>query len=244
MEITLAIVGTAGRKDDAKKLSKKHFEAMCCIAEGLLEQLAESNYPISHLVSGGAAWADHVAVRLFLDKKAPHLRLFLPATWEGNAYADTGERDPFKNPGGTANYYHKLFQSATLIHSLYEIQVAKQQGAELIPVAKGFYARNALVAKSDFLLACTFGNEHEVKDGGTADTVRKYLERVRKEGGFDKSFHYDLHSGKIYEGCTAPPKSEEEENPFVKAGLGHKIRPQSWQQLNQFQSQRPPFGPP
>lgn len=223
MEITLAIVGTAGRKDDAKKLSKKHFEAMCLIASGLIEQLGENNYPISHLVSGGAAWADHVAVRLFLDKKAPHLRLFLPAAWEGTSYHDTGEKDPKTNPGGTANYYHKLFQTATLINSLYEIQVAKNEGAELIPVAKGFYARNALVAKSDFLLACTFGKENEVKDGGTADTVRKYLERVQREGFFDKSFHYDLTTGQIYEGCTAPPKEPEEEI-LKKLPFGKRVK--------------------
>jgi len=206
MEITFAIVGTAGRKDDATKLSKQHFEAMCIVASGLIDQCNESNYTITHLVSGGAAWADHVAVKLFSDKKVPHLRLFLPAEWDNGSYKDLGITDPFKNPGGTANYYHKRFQNSTHIHSLSQIQSALSEGAELIPVAKGFYARNALVAKSDFLLAMTFGNEHEVKEGGTADTVRRYLERVRKEGFFDKSFHYDLNKGEIFEGCDAPDK--------------------------------------
>jgi hypothetical protein len=203
-EISMAIVGTAGRKDDAAKLGKKSFEAMCLVASGLIDQLAESNYPITHLVSGGAAWADHVAVKLFLDKKVPHLRLFLPAKFEGGTFSDNGDKDPFKNPGGTANYYHKKFQNVTYINSLTQIQIAKAEGAELIPVDKGFYARNALVAKSDFILAMTFGKEHEVKDGGTAHTVKCYLDRVRKEGIFDKSFHYDLNSGEIYEGCTVP----------------------------------------
>lgn len=204
LEITLAIIGTAGRKDDAKKLSKKHFEAMCLVASGLLEQINESNYPITHLVSGGAAWADHVAVRLFMDKKAPGLRIFMPAEWEDGSYHDNGNKDAFENPGGTANYYHQLFQRATGINSLTEILIAKTHGAELIPVLRGFHARNTLVAKSDFLLACTFGQERMVKNGGTADTVRKYLDRVRKEGIFDKSFHYDLTTGNIYEGCLVP----------------------------------------
>lgn len=215
MEISLAIIGSAGRKDDANKMSKNIFDAGCIVAYGLIDQLTESNYPITHLVSGGAAFIDHIAVKLFLDKKVPHLRLFLPAKWEDGTYQDTGIKDPFKNPGGTANYYHKLFLNATGIHSLSEIQTAKCEGAELIEVTKGFYARNALVAKSDFILACTFGKEHEVKDGGTADTVQKYLDRVRKEGFFDKSFHYDLNSGKVYEGCTVPPK-EEEEKPVIR----------------------------
>jgi len=209
MEITLSIVGTAGRKDDAAKLGKKSFEAMCLVASGLVDQLVESNYPITHLVSGGAAWADHVAVKLFLDRKVPRLRLFLPAVFEGGTFADNGDKDPNKNPGGTCNYYHKKFQNATHINSLTQIQIAKGEGAELIPVAKGFYARNALVAKSDFILAMTFGNGREVKDGGTSHTVKCYLERVRKEGIFDKSFHYDLNSGEIFEGCTIPKPTVE-----------------------------------
>ena len=213
MEITFSIVGTAGRKDDAAKLSRKHFEAMCLIASGLLEQFAESNYPITHLVSGGAAWADHVAVKLFLDKKVPNLRLFLPCEFVGGSYHDTGVKDPGKNPGGTANYYHKKFQTATNINSLTQIVIAKAEGAELIN-GKNFYARNALVAKSDFILACTFGKGAQVKDGGTADTIRKYLDRVRKEGIFDKSFHYDLNSGEIFVGCVLPPKDKDAE--FLK----------------------------
>jgi hypothetical protein len=216
MEITYAIVGTAGRKEDGKKLSRQHFEAMMLIASGLLEQINESNYPISHLVSGGAAWADHVAVRLFLDKKAPHLRLFLPDLWDNGSYHDTGEKDPYKNPGGTANYYHGLFQKATGINSLSDIQIAQAHGAELIDRNRqgkplGFHARNALVAKSDFILACTFGDKNMLKDGGTADTIRKYLERVRKEGIFDKSFHYDLTTRQIYEGAQAPPENKDKE---------------------------------
>src|ERR1035437_3589530 len=190
-EITLAIVGTAGRKDDEKRLTKKHFEAMCLVSEGLIEQINESNYPITHLVSGGAAWADHSAVRLFLDKKVPHLRLFLPAAWENGSYHDNGNTDAYENPGKTANYYHKLFQQRTNINGLSDIQISKAYGAELIPVLRGFYARNALVSKSDFILAITFGNERMVKEGGAADTIRNYLRRVRKEGIFDKSFHYD-----------------------------------------------------
>ena len=217
MEITLAIVGTAGRKDDQKRLTRNHFEAMYLVASGLLEQINESNYPITHLVSGGAAWADHVAVRLFMDKKAPGLRLFMPAEFEGGSYHDNGNKDAYENPGGTANYYHKLFQQHKGINSLSDIIIAQAHGAELIPVHRGFFARNALVAKSDFLLACTFGDGKMVKDGGTADTVRKYLDRVRREGIFDKSFHYDLNSKSIYEGCTAPPlEKKDDDNEMVR----------------------------
>lgn len=217
MEITLAIIGSAGRKDDAKRLTRKHFEAMCLVASGLIEQINESNYPITTLVSGGAAYADHVAVRLFLDKKVPGLRLFLPAAFEDGSYHDNGSTDAYENPGGTCNYYHTQFQRNTGINSLSDIRIAQAHGAELIPVLKGFHARNALVAKSDFILACTFGDGKMVKDGGTADTIRKYLDRVHKEGLWDKSFHYDLNSKNIYEGCLAPPeKKKGEDAEFIK----------------------------
>lgn len=208
MEITMAIVGTAGRKEDSSKLSKKHFEAMCLVAGELVDQITENGYPITHLVSGGAAWADHVAVKLFLDKKVKNLRLFLPCEWDNGTFKDNGIKNPKQNPGGTANFYHKKFQINTRINSLTQIQLAQAEGAELIPVIRGFHARNALVAKSDFLLAMTFGNEHDVKDGGTAHTVQCYLNRVRKEGIFDKSFHYDLSSGKIFVGCQVPKESD------------------------------------
>ena len=163
-------------------------------------------------MSGGAAGADHVAVKLFLNNKVSNLKLFLPAKWNDGMYYDNGKTNSFDNSGGISNYYHKKFQNATHIHSLSEIQIAKLRGAELIEVERGFYARNALVAKSDFLLAMTFGNESQVKIGsGSEHCVKCYLERVRKGDIFDKSFHYDLTSGKVYIGCTAPPKTEKVE---------------------------------
>lgn len=209
MEITFSIVGTAGRGDDASKLSRKHFEAMCIIASGLLEQFAENNYPVTHLVSGGAAWADHVAVKLFLLHKAPHVRLYIPCKWDNGSYEDTGADDWKLNPGRVLNRYHKAFSNKTLLNSLTEIQIAKGEGAELLPCKGGFYGRNAMVAKSDFILAMTYGNKHEVKEGGTAHTIRTYLNRVRKEGIFDKSFHYDLNSEKVFIGCKVPKETSD-----------------------------------
>lgn len=210
MEITLSIVGSAGRGDDAKRMSKNHFEAAYIVAEGLIDQFGENNYPITHLVSGGAAFIDHVAVRLFLKKKVKHLRLFLPCQWDNGSYEDSGTDDFKTNPGRTLNKYHKAFQNRTLIHSLSEIQSAKFEGAELLPCRGGFYGRNAMVAKSDCLIAMTFGNKEEVKDGGTAHTVKCYLERVRKGEIYDKSFHYDLGRGEVFQGCVVPKETPDE----------------------------------
>lgn len=209
MKICFGICGTAGRKDDEKRLSRKHFDAMCLVASGLIDQCEKNNYKITTLISGGAAYADFVAVKLFLDKKVPNLKVYLPSKWECGRFYDSGIRDSFKNPGGTANYYHKKFQTKTGINSLSQMQIAMHEGAEFIPVEKGFYARNYLVAKeSDFLLAITFGNERELKPGGSAHCMKCYLDRVRKEGIFDKSFHYDLNSGKVFIGATVSKEED------------------------------------
>lgn len=208
MEITLAIIGTAGRMDEYKRLSKDSFKAMCIVAEALIKQLEESNYPVSHIVSGGSAWADHVAVKMFLDKTVEHLRLFIPCDFDNGSFADNEESRKYNYPAKTLNQLHTQFSRSTSINSLTEIQLAKGEGAEILPCKGGFYGRNAMVAKSDILLAMTFGVGNMVKEGGTADTVRRYLARVDKEGFFDKSFHYNLTDGKIYKGLVAPPKEE------------------------------------
>jgi hypothetical protein len=186
---------------------------MCLVAAELLKQLKESNYEITTLVSGGSAYADHVAVKLFLDKKVPHLRLFIPCEFENGTFTDKivlrtplpAANDKQSTPGKTLNYYHHLFQRKTNINSLTEIQIAKCEGAEILPCRGGFYGRNAMVAKSDILLAMTFGEGNMVKESGTADTVRRYLARVDKEGFFNKSFHYNLTDGQIYSGVEALP---------------------------------------
>lgn len=199
MEITLSIVGTAGRKDDEKRLSSQSFSAMYSVAESLINQLIKSNYPVTHLVSGGSAWADHVAVKLFLDNKANNLRLFIPCEFNNGRFTDknSGIRQ-FNPPGDTLNYYHSKFQRKTNINSLSEIQVAKLRGAELITCTGGFHGRNSMVAQSDLILAMTFGNGEYVKEGGTADTVKKYLDRIDNDDSFNKAFHYNLSDGKIY----------------------------------------------
>jgi len=209
MEITLGICGTAGRKQDGNRLTRNHFEAMYMVANGLVEQINESNYPLTTAISGGAAWADFLAVKLFLDHKIGGLKLFLPAEWDDGKFYDNGQKE--HNDGGICNYYHLQFQRKTGINSLSQMQIAKHEGAEFVIVNRGFFARNALIAKhSDFLLAITFGNGPEVKAGGTSHTVECYLNRVRKDGIFDKSFHYDLNSKSIYEGCQVPDLVKEE----------------------------------
>ena len=54
------------------------------------------------------------------------------------------------------------------------------------------------------------------------------LERVRKEGIFDKSFHYDLNTKSIYEGCQVPPVVDNSKDDALfnrlTAGLPSRLR--------------------
>lgn len=206
MESTFAIVGTAGRKDDAARLSVHNFTAMCECAKLLIQQFNESNYRVDTLVSGGAAWADHVAVKLYLQKMLPHLKLFLPCPYDADAqrYDETPltpkEATRGYSTGKIANDLHRRFTKKVGFDSLGEIFLAIKSGAEIV-VGKGFYARNALVAQSDVILAMTFGDKNWVKEGGTSHTIMTYLNRVKKQNIFDKSFHYDLNSGDIHMGA-------------------------------------------
>jgi len=160
----LSIIGTAGRDKD-KPLTAALWDAMVADARKRV-CLTDT------LVSGGAAWADHVAVKLFLDGSVKQLELHLPAPLDGGIY--TG---PDRNSSGSAaNYYHGLFKRITGVEGLKEIEKAIERGALVTfePEAPGYaamYARNKKVAgSSNAMLAYTFGEGDVPADGGTKGT--------------------------------------------------------------------------
>jgi hypothetical protein len=168
---TVSIIGTAGRKDDKDRWDPLTYRAMYEHAENFISPLEDVT-----LVSGGAALADHVAVQLYLNDKAEHLVLHLPAPFRNTEFTNiTGSHN---DHGKIANYYHSLFSKKLGYSSLKQIQAAIEKGAE-IHVHAGFFARNAEVAKSDMLIAYTYGSHNGteknsktagLKDGGTAHT--------------------------------------------------------------------------
>lgn len=159
---TLAIIGTAGRQDDAAKLTVRHWNAMCHAAIALCDE--ES---VTGLVSGGAAWADHVAVRIASHLGLP-LTVWLPAN----------ERDY-----DIARYYHGMFTAKLKRDTWDEVLKCRCE------TFGGFKDRNSKVAEAaEHFLAMTFGDGPKVKDGGTADTVRKL--QARGVPGH----HFDLNS--------------------------------------------------
>lgn len=163
---TLAIIGTAGRKEDGLKLGLHEWNCMTDAAYDVIDQEG-----ITHLVSGGAAWADHVAVLIHIHNEIP-LTLYVPGS---NRDIDI------------ARYYHLGFSRILGRDTFAEVAS--------LPCSMGgsFKDRNVKVANAaDVYLAITFGHGREVKDGGTAHTVA--LMDKRSIPGY----HFDLNTFKLH----------------------------------------------
>jgi hypothetical protein len=174
----LAVIGTAGRQEDINFLDKKLYDKMY---SNLISTMEEWN--ILSLVSGGAAWGDHLAIRAFLEKKSKHLILCLPAPFEKGHFIARGD-------GSIVNRYHDIFTHKCKIDSRQEITLAIQNGAE-VHIGVGFIDRNLEVSRlASHMIAFTFGGGETIcdcyptdegfsvsrkaglKDGGTSHTWR------------------------------------------------------------------------
>ena len=162
----LGIIGTAGR-DKSKPMTLELWQAMCADFKSRLT----GN---EHLVSGGAAWADHLAVHAFLEGWAPALTLYLPAPMGARQF-----QGPHSSAASAANYYHEKFSRVIGADSLAQIRQAFDRGAIISeePAAPGYgamFARNKKVAQRiNAVVAYTFGQGDEPADGGTLDTWRQ-----------------------------------------------------------------------
>lgn len=165
-KITLAVIGTAGRKDDYDKLTNYHYDRMISAAHKVI-----AIEKITNLVSGGAAWADNVVCEIDLPKK-----IYLPSVQKDLE---------------TAKYYYDKFRAKISNPARYDLY-----GNTEIISGGGFLDRNLLVAKdADIFLAMTFGNDNEVKDGGTKHTVNAMLKQGKR------GWHLNLNTLKLF--CNA-----------------------------------------
>jgi hypothetical protein len=173
----VSIIGTAGR-EGARPMDSKTFEFM--VEQSLAQIGITWGLPLEnvHLVSGGAAWADHVAVDLFLRHKVGHLTLHLPSDFIGGQFEDNGKSSWTENPGKSANRYHREFSKIIGRNTLAELHTAIQLGAAVVN-HQGFHARNAIVAKSPFVVAFTWGKGDIPAQGGTRHTWNLCTEERR-----------------------------------------------------------------
>lgn len=170
----VAIIGTAGRGKEPMTLAL--FDAMVQAARETMTHTLGLDPKECQLVSGGAAWADHVAVALFLQGDVAGLTIYAPCAFVGAAagFEDTGAADWRINPGKSANHYHARFSKAVKRDTLAEIAAAQQQGARISvghTAAKGFHARNkSIAAAATHMIAFSWGEGPAPSDGGTAHT--------------------------------------------------------------------------
>ncbi len=208
---TVSIIGTAGRNEDGPKMSADVFCRMCETARRVITVDWKLPPNAVRLVSGGSAWADHVAIRLYLDsvfnhcideKAAPPfagLTVYLPCALDRSnpkspRAVDTGSTDWQTNPGRVLNQLHAAFATklGSTASPYADMIAAEAMGAALVSSAKGFHNRNSLVARSDFVLAFTWGTSPDYpKDGGTLDTWQK-AKKVKRTRGLMR--HIPLHT--------------------------------------------------
>lgn len=167
---TIAIVGTAGRTKVPTLAEWKN----------MIQDASSRVTKNDTLISGGAAFADHIAVRLFLDGKVKGLKLRLPAKIKNNKFEGA-----YGTAGGTANYYHDQFSKLLGVNTISEIQKAIDKGAEVTYETetsnKAMFMRNAKVAaESNSMIAYTYGEGNQPADGGTKNTwdTAKYSDKT------------------------------------------------------------------
>jgi len=179
----IAIIGSAGRGMDQAYVTKTVWEKMVKKALWIIRNHWEIPKEETNLISGGAAFADHVAVSLFLLEEADTLDLELPTTWDwgSKCFLDTGTQ----SPGRVANYWHRQFskkiapgrsenQSLETLDSLLEHSRVSYRTYD------GFKARNLAVANCDRLIAFTFYDGNKPKPGsGTVHTWNNSVTTVK-----------------------------------------------------------------
>lgn len=206
---TLGIIGTAGRGLDAATLDVATMGVMKGVAQSFVKLLG-----VDTVVSGGSAWADSLAVHLYVNNLVPNLSLHLPCPFDFNA----GRFDDTYDTGRALNHYHDCFEKITGHSSLNELALAFTKSIKVTYPQdhenhrKGFglfFARNTGTAnEADIMLAFTYGEKGkaQLKEGGTKDTMDKYLARQGKYipsiyyGGFEtQAYHFNLTDRIIYE---------------------------------------------
>jgi len=180
----IAIIGTAGRKDDGPRMSRELYEKMTEDASGQVATIMlncacdghNPHIPLEgglHLISGGAAWADHIAVSLYLMDLADSLTLYFPCYWHVNGF-DHCWKTPSRTGHFSANRsatitiaLHRQFSERVGHNTQHDIQKAIDKGAAYHEITGGFHARNLLVGKVDALVAYTWADGDTPKPGGT-----------------------------------------------------------------------------
>lgn len=175
---SVAIVGFSGRSGvpSTDLLTKSLFDAMVASAKLIIKESFGHSLDSVCLVSGGAAWADHVAVSLALsvDGNARHLRLYMPGLFDAQTGLIVNSACAH-----TANTLHQRFAEQTSIPSLANLTEAHLYGADIRSGCHGFLARNRqIAADADYMIAFSWSDTPEPTDGGTGHVWRAAKQRI------------------------------------------------------------------
>lgn len=171
----VAIIGFAGGHCSAP-LSAELYERMVARAEAIIRDEFGLDIATIELVSGGAAWSDHVAVTLFLRHAPPTLTLHAPCEWNATSgrFVDNGRGTGWKeNPAHYANKLHARFATTTALQPWTDLLDAVARGAT-VHTHRGFHARNtAVAAAATHMIAFSEADGTAPDRGGTRDTWDK-----------------------------------------------------------------------
>lgn len=161
----ISIIGTSGR-DNNPLLTKELFTIVYNHCENIIKNIKKNNIC---LVSGGAPWIDHIAVKLFNNKIVNNLILYTPAEFIGGKFVEKNRK---YDGGRILNYYHSKFSEIMEYNTLNDINDAINNGCEIDSLSDNLFERNSEIAKSNYLIAYTFG-ENIPESKGTLDTWNK-----------------------------------------------------------------------
>lgn len=168
--MSVAIVGFAGAHvpQSAPPLNRALFDAMIRRAEEIITERFGLEWDGVRLVSGGAAWSDHVAVHCHQRHSAEtSLIVWAPCGLTSlGRFADTRVRSR-SNPGGLANRLHESFARLTGIDSFNDL---RKVHSCVDSSQAGFHARNGAIARScDYMIAFSWATGDAPDTGGTLD---------------------------------------------------------------------------
>ena len=150
----IAIIGTAGRGGDADRITLATWSAMLADVRQRVQaaQYSAGSEPFDvTLVSGGAPYADHLAVMLWRECPVWRLELFLPAPLGRDGF------DTSTEAGARIAELHAVFRDQLGIIGLRDLKVPAADGA-WVHDGPRFKARNQAIAdRADVVLASTFG---------------------------------------------------------------------------------------
>jgi hypothetical protein len=168
----VSIIGTAGRNEDAPRMTRQLFERMVEQANRVIDDVFQLGDDKSNvvLVTGGSPWSDHVAVNLWLNHRDEFagLTLHLPCQFDSKSK----QFDPDDDCGAYLNTLHKQFSAkmGSSFDSFDELARIAELGATFDYQGRGFSERNRLVSECDYLIAFTWSDTDTPKQGGTLET--------------------------------------------------------------------------